>query len=463
MGFDMTEGTIAAWLKQEGETVTKGEPIAEIETDKTTIQIEAFQSGVLLKQLAQPGQKVPVGEAIGVIGDAGEAAPAAPTPTASAPAPAAAPAATPEAAPRKTEDDRIAPQASAKSPATTDAPSANGSAVIAAPVATLAAPNGNDRIIATPIAKRIAEERGIDLRAVSGTGPEGRITKSDVESFKGAVAAPVATPSAQPAQPAPTQPVAQPAAPVVADAQISAIAKAAASGGGTRQPLTRMRQTIAKRMVESKTQVPHFYITVTAEMDAAMSLRQQINESLKAEGAGSAPVKISVNDMVVRAVALALRKYPAMNSSFAGDAVETHLNVNVGSAVTVTGGLVTVTVRDTDTKTLRQISQEMTGLAQRARDGKSQPGEMGGQTFTISNLGMYGVDEFIAIVNQPDAGILAVAAATPTPVVRDGQVVIRNIMKMTISGDHRAVDGAIGADFINEVKRLLESPWNLVL
>ena len=222
-----------------------------------------------------------------------------------------------------------------------------------------------------------------------------------------------------------------------------------------------MRQTIAKRMVESKTQVPHFYITQTVEMDAALALRVQINESLKAEG-----IKISVNDMVVRAVALALKKFPAMNSSFVGDAngaIENHADVNVGIAVTVTGGLVTVTVRNTDAKTLRQISQEAVGLAGRARDGKSQPGDFGGQTFTISNLGMYGVDEFIAIVNQPDAGILAVASAQQTPVVRDGQIVIRSIMKMTLSGDHRAVDGAVGAEFINEIKRLLESPWNLVL
>ena len=463
MGFDMTEGTIASWLKNEGDSVTKGEPIAEIETDKTTIQIEAFQSGVLLKQLAQPGQKVPVGEAIGVIGDAGEKV----AEKAAAPAKPAAAAASPAEQPRSTEDDRATPQTSQANPATTATPPAPQTAPAATPSngsangAANGASNGNGRIIATPIAKRMAEERGIDLRGVTGTGPEGRITKSDVEAFKGAPATtPATTPSAQPTQPVaqPAQPAAQPTA---ADAQIAAIAKAAASGGavaGQRQPLSRMRQTIAKRMVESKTQVPHFYITLTIEMDAAMSLRQQINESLKAEG-----IKISVNDMVVRAVALALRKYPAMNSSFAGDAIETKPNVNVGSAVTVTGGLVTVTVRDTDTKSLRQISQEMSGLAQRARDGKSQPGEMGGQTFTISNLGMYGVDEFIAIVNQPDAGILAVAAATPTPVVRDGQIVIRNIMKITLSGDHRVVDGAIGAEFANEIKRLLEAPWNLVL
>jgi pyruvate dehydrogenase E2 component (dihydrolipoamide acetyltransferase) len=443
MGFDMTEGTIAAWLKKEGEAVTKGEPIAEIETDKTTIQIEAFQSGVLLKQLAQPGQKVPVGESIGVIGDEGEsvAIPAAPS------APVAAPGA---------------------------ARATNGSAVPAPTVAlsTPAAPAvvHTGRVIATPVAKRIAEERGVDLRLVTGTGPEGRITKSDVEGF-----APSAAPAAKPADVLIPAPVAMPATPVVAplqaappsaaDTQIAAIATAAASSkpaAGARTSLSKMRQTIAKRMVESKTQVPHFYITQTVEMDAALALRGQINDSLKVEG-----IKISVNDMVVRAVALALKKFPAMNSSFAGDAlggaIEGHADVNVGIAVTVPGGLVTVTVRNADAKTLRQISQEAVGLAGRARDGKSQPGDFGGQTFTISNLGMYGVDEFIAIVNQPDAGILAVASAQQTPVVRDGQVVIRNIMKMTLSGDHRVVDGAVGAEFINEIKRLLESPWNLVL
>jgi pyruvate dehydrogenase E2 component (dihydrolipoamide acetyltransferase) len=443
MGFDMTEGTIASWLKKEGEAVTKGEPIAEIETDKTTIQIEAFQSGVLLKQLAQPGQKVPVGESIGVIGDVGES-----VPTTSAP--------------------QAAPAA-----ASVAAPAANGSAApVVAPSAPTTAPAvvNTGRVIATPVAKRIAEERGIDLRMVMGTGPEGRIVKADVEGVGGF--APTSAPSTKPADVVATAPVPMPAAPVaaplqaappsLADAQIAAIAATAASGGkpgaGARTVLSKMRQTIAKRMVESKTQVPHFYITQIVEMDAALALRVQINDSLKTEG-----IKISVNDMVVRAVALALKKIPAMNASFAGDAIEGHADVNVGIAVTVPGGLVTVTVRNADAKTLRQISQEAVGLAGRARDGKSQPGDFGGQTFTISNLGMYGVDEFIAIVNQPDAGILAVASAQQTPVVRDGQVVIRNIMKMTLSGDHRTVDGAVGAEFINEIKRLLESPWNLVL
>ena len=229
-------------------------------------------------------------------------------------------------------------------------------------------------------------------------------------------------------------------------------------GGDQRVALTRMRQIIAKRMVESKTQVPHFYVDIGVEMDAAMALRQQINESLKSEG-----VKISVNDMVVRAVALALKKYPAMNSSFVGDAIQRHAQVHVGSAVTVPDGLVTVTLKNTDAKSLRQISQEMVGLAQRARDNKMIPGDSGGQTFTISNLGMYGIDSFGAIVNQPDAGILAVGAAKPIPVVRDGQIVIRTMMNIRLSGDHRAIDGAIGAEFIAEIKRLLEAPWGLVL
>ncbi len=431
---DMEEGVIANWLKKEGDAVKKGDPIAEIETDKTTVEYEAFETGTLLKILVPAGGKALVGSTIGVIGQPGEVvgAPAAAQSTPQAPA----------------------------TPVATPVPAA------AAPVA-----SDNNRIIATPIAKRMAEERGLDLRLIKGSGPEGRIVKSDVENFQGA-AAPVATPATP--TPAPTTPVAPIATPVATpvttpvaaatDAKIAEIATAAASGGAVvgggdqRVALTRMRQIIAKRMVESKTQVPHFYVDIGVEMDAAMALRQQINESLKSEG-----VKISVNDMVVRAVALALKKYPAMNSSFVGDAIQRHAQVHVGSAVTVPDGLVTVTLKNTDAKSLRQISQEMVGLAQRARDNKMIPGDSGGQTFTISNLGMYGIDSFGAIVNQPDAGILAVGAAKPVPVVRDGQIVIRTMMNIRLSGDHRAIDGAIGAEFIAEIKRLLEAPWGLVL
>jgi pyruvate dehydrogenase E2 component (dihydrolipoamide acetyltransferase) len=413
MGFDMTEGTIAAWLKQEGDPVTKGEPIAEIETDKTTIQIEAFASGVLRRIIAPAGQKVPVGQIIGVIADPGEAI------DDSLPA---APPSAPQAVPVETP-------------------------LVPATVPDAAASAG--RVIATPVARRLAEQYGVDLRLLKGSGPEGRITKADVEAH--VAAAP------QPAVPSVPQPL-----PTVAPAHVAPqpppIVAEPAAALAAKQPLTRMRQVIAARMVASKQQVPHFYITVSVEMDAALALRTQINESLKAEG-----VKVSVNDMVIRAVALALRRLPNMNASFSPEGVELHPQVHVGCAVTVPGGLVTVTVRDADTKTLRQISKEMSALAERARENKMQPGDAGGQTFTISNLGMYGVDNFLAIVNQPDAGILAVGAANPTPVVRDGQVVIRTMMNMTLSGDHRLTDGAEGAQFINEVKRFLENPWSLIL
>ena len=435
---DMEEGVIANWLKKEGDAVKKGDPIAEIETDKTTVEYEAFETGTLLKILVPAGGKALVGSTIGVIGQPGEVV----------------------GAPAAAQSTPQTPATPVATPAATSVPAA------ATPVA-----SDNGRIIATPIAKRMAEERGLDLRLIKGSGPEGRIVKSDVENFQGA-AAPVATPATP--TPAPTTPVAPIATPVATpvatpiaaatDAKIAEIATAAASGGTVvgggdqRVALTRMRQIIAKRMVESKTQVPHFYVDIGVEMDAAMALRQQINESLKSEG-----VKISVNDMVVRAVALALKKYPAMNSSFVGDAIQRHAQVHVGSAVTVPDGLVTVTLKNTDAKSLRQISQEMVGLAQRARDNKMITGDSGGQTFTISNLGMYGIDSFGAIVNQPDAGILAVGAAKPVPVVRDGQIVIRTMMNIRLSGDHRAIDGAIGAEFIAEIKRLLEAPWGLVL
>jgi pyruvate dehydrogenase E2 component (dihydrolipoamide acetyltransferase) len=423
MGFDMTEGTIAAWLKKEGDPVAKGEPIAEIETDKTTIQIESFSSGVLRKILAQAGQKVPVGQVIGIIAAPDE-------PIAGAP-----PSASPQSA------SQPAPEASKSNAAPQTEPRTQPAG---------AAPQivHQGRIIATPVARRLAEERGIDLRYVKGTGPDGRITKADVEAFVPSSPAPVSKPTVSPVVKAP-EPV-PPPAPVA-----QAAAPAAPS---VMQPLTRMRQTIAARMVASKQQVPHFYITVAVEMDAALALRAQINESLKPEG-----VKVSVNDMVIRAVALALRRFPNMNAAFTAEGIQRRDYVHVANAVTVEGGLVTVTVRDADKKTLKQISQEMAALAERARSNKMQPGDTGGQTFTISNLGMYNVENFIAIVNQPDAGILAVATATPTPVVRDGEIVIRTMMNMTLSGDHRLTDGAEGAQFINEIKRLLENPWSLVL
>ncbi len=434
MGFDMTEGVIASWLKKEGEVVTKGEAIAEVETDKTTIQIEAFGSGVLTKILAPAGAKVPVGNTIGIIGEPGEkvaaaAAPAATTPVASVAAQAEAPQAAPEAP---------------------------------APAQTVVVANGiphiNDgRIIATPVAKRIASERGIDLRMVAGTGPEGRITKADVEGFVPTIAAP-AVKSVEPV--VVTQVIPRPAGgPVLKDAAPMPMPAATQSAStGNRKQLTRMRQTIAQRMTQAKSSVPHYYVSMLVEMDAALALRGQINESLKTEG-----VKVSVNDMVVKAVAVALHRYPNFNATFAGDAIELRETVHIGVAVAMDGGLVVITVRDADKKTLKQIGSDVPTIAARIREGKGQPGDMGGQTFTTSNLGMYGVDEVIPIINMPDAAILGIGGAAQQAVVRDGQIVVRTMMKLTLAGDHRVTDGAEGAQFLGEIKRLLENPWGLVL
>ena len=465
MGFDMTEGTIANWLKAEGDSIKKGEPVAEIETDKTTIQIEAFESGVLLKILAPPGAKVPVGQPIGLIGQPGESAPSvaaeasAPPPTSVASV--AAPAATP-APMLEVKATPIAQRIAAELGVDLARVKGTGpdgqirredvegyaQAMKAGGAAAPAVVN-TGRVIASPAAKRLAEQRGVDLRLVKGSGPEGRIVLEDVEKFAAAAtaAAPAAVPAAAPAPQVAPQ-VAPQAAPQV-------LPRTAA---GVRKALSRMRQTIAQRMTQSKTTAPHFYITLPVEMDAALALRQQINESLKPEN-----LKVSVNDMVVRATALALRRFPNLNASFDGDAIVLHEQIHVGVAVAVEGGLVTVTVRDTDKKTLREIAVESAAMAARARENKLQPADLGGQTFTVSNLGMYGITVFSAIVNPPDAGILAVGAATPTPVVRDGEVVIRNIMNITLSGDHRVTDGAEGALFVNEIKRLLENPWGLVL
>ncbi len=454
MGFDMTEGVIANWLKAEGEPVKKGEAIAEIETDKTTIQIEAFGSGVLRRILAQAGAKVPVGDVIGIIGEPGEALPpvkgesaapaATPSTSTAAPPVAAAPAPATETAPVGMVNATPVAQRAAQKLGV-DLTSVKGTGpegqirkedveAFAAAVPKLeAAPAqvtpASGRVIATPYAKKIATEQNVDLREVKGSGPEGRIVAADVQAY---------------ASHAPSQPV-------VAQ-------RVAAAPTAGRKPLTRIRQTIAQRMTQSKTTVPHFYITVQVEMDAALKLREQINEALKSEN-----IKVSVNDLIVRATAMALRRFPNLNASFAGDAIEQRDQVHIGVAVALPGGLVTVTVRDADTKSLKQIAVEMVALATRARDGKAQAGDMGGQTFTISILGMYGVESFVAIVNPPDAGILAIGASTPTPVVRDGQMVIRNIMHVTLSGDHRVTDGAEGAQFANEVKRILENPWGLVL
>ncbi|MDR7555924.1 MAG: dihydrolipoamide acetyltransferase family protein [Armatimonadota bacterium] len=403
MGDAMTEGKVLRWLKQPGDPVRKGEPIAEIETDKVNVELEAEWDGVLSRVLVAPGSAVPVGAPIAILTRPGEAAPAAEAPPSRAP----------------------------ETPAGTGAPAAAATAQAAAPPPASAPPAAPPAgaVRASPLARRLAAEHGIPLETIRGSGPEGRITKEDVEA---AIAA-------RAARPAPTPAPAMPPA-----------------AAGREVPLSRMRATIARRMTESKQQVPHFYVTMAIAMDAALDLRRQLNDRLP-EAA-----KVTVNDLVVRAAALALRRYPNLNASFAGDVIRHPAAVNISIAVPVAEGLVSPVLHDVDRKPLWVIAHESKALIERARAGHLRPDDLVGGTFTVSNLGPYGVEAFAAIVNPPQAAILAVGAATPTPVVRDGTVQVATVMHATLSADHRVTDGAEAAQFLGEIRRLLEAPVWLV-
>lgn len=404
----MTEGVVAKWHVKVGDTVKEGMLLAEIETDKATMDFEAFpgQEGVLLHIGIGDGQMAPVDSLLCVLGAAGEdisaliqgGAPAAPAAApVEAPAAAVAPAAVPVAVP--------APAAVAPAPAP-------------APVLS------SGRVVASPLAKRLAEEKGIDLRAVAGSGDGGRIVKRDVDSFVPATASV--------------------AAPVYAGTE-----------GYVDTPNTQMRKTIARRLSESKFTAPHFYLKITVDMSAAMAARAQLN--------AVADAKVSFNDLVVKASALALRKHPAINSAWMGDFIRTYHHVHVGVAVAVEDGLLVPVVRHADAKSLLAIGAEVKSFAQKAKDKKLQPSDWEGNTFTISNLGMFGIDEFTAIVNPPDACILAVGGIQEVPVVKNGQVVPGHTMKLTLSCDHRAVDGATGAAFLQTLKQYLEAPVTMLL
>lgn len=433
LGFDMREAELVSWLKEEGEPVEKGEIIAEIESDKATLELEAQAGGILLKKLEEAGAVVPVGANIAIVGQEGEdvsgmtgngeaAAQPAQAEAALGPAPAT------EAAARTPE----APT----SPAAPPAPAEAAPAPAAGEAVSDEFPDG---VRATPVARRIAEERDLDLRQVTGSGPGGRIRKADVEAFieRGPAPAPEAAPAAAPAAP-------QPAA-------------VAAGPDTTEVKTSRMRQVIARRMTESKTTVPHFYVTTAVDMDAALALRRQINEMLPEEN------KVSVNDLIVKAAALALRDFPNLNASFAGDRLIRHNNINVGTAVAVEGGLMTVVQKNTDASTLSTIAADNRRMIAGAREGKVGVDDIEGATFTVSNLGAYDVDHFIAIINPPEAAILAVGTASQTPVVRDGEIVIGTQMKATISADHRVTDGAEAARFLQRFKELLEQPMLLLI
>jgi len=412
----MTEGVIAGWQKNVGDSVKKGDVLADIETDKATMELESYKDGILLYQGAKAGEKILVNDLLCVIGAAGtnvDAIVAAVKSGAGATAPAAS-----NAAP-------------AASPAVSSAPAANAPAP-AAPAVQVVVNEG--RIFASPLAKKMAEERGIDLKYVKGTGDNGRITKFDIDGYVPAAASAASAPQAVTAASAP-----QVAAGVVSFED---------------QPVSQMRKTIARRLSESLFTAPHFYITMSIDMDAAVAARAKINEV--------APVKISFNDMVVKATALSLKQHPKINSSWLGDSIRTNHHINIGIAVAVDEGLLVPVVRFADTKTLSEIGVAVKGFAQKAKDKKLQPSDWEGSTFTISNLGMFGVDEFTAIINPPDACILAVGGIAQVPVVKNGQVVPGNVMKVTLSCDHRVVDGAAGAAFLQTLKSLLEEPLRML-
>lgn len=405
----MTEGTLSRWLKKEGDTVKSGDLIAEIETDKATMEVEAVDEGILGRIVVPEGSEgVKVNSPIAILVDEGEAVP---DEVEAAPAKKAAP----------------APQTAAQ-PATVKPEAGQAAEAPAAPPAAVSA--GGKRVFASPLARRIASQKGIDLAALKGTGPNGRILRRDVDK-------------------------AQPAATGAAPATVSAPAEA------KRVPNSSMRKVIARRLSESKQNVPHFYVSVDIELDALLALRAQLNAASPAEGEGQ--FKISVNDMMIKAVALALRDCPGLNVQYT-DAETLHFpEIDISMAVSIPDGLITPIIRQADRKSLREISVEARDLAKRARDGKLKPEEFQGGTFSISNMGMFGVRDFAAIINPPQAGILAIAAGEKRAVVRGDQLAVATVMTTTLSVDHRAVDGALGAKWLGALRDIVQNPYRLVI
>ncbi|MDA0728204.1 MAG: dihydrolipoamide acetyltransferase family protein [Bacteroidetes bacterium] len=407
----MTEGVVAEWHKKVGDEVESGELLAEIETDKATMEFESFQDGVLLHIGVDKGSTAPVDSVLCVLGEKGEdISELLASAEAEAPAKAAAPAPAPAAAPAPAPTP-VAAEVSA--PPVVPAPAAAPVSAAVVPAPAPAAANG--RVKASPLAKRLAEERGLSLGLIPGSGEGGRIIRRDVEAFVG-----------------------------------GGLGAASAVERFTEVGISQMRKTIARRLAESKFTAPHFYLSLTIDMDAAMTARKAINDR--------GPHKVSFNDMVVKAVAMALKNHPAVNSSWLEDRIRFNEHVHIGVAVAVEDGLLVPVVRHANVKSFGEIGAEVREFAQKAKDKKLQPSDWEGNTFTISNLGMFGIDEFTAIINPPDACILAVGGIQSVPVVRDGAVVPGHTMKVTLSCDHRVVDGATGAAFLSELKQNLENP-----
>ncbi|HBK07003.1 MAG TPA: pyruvate dehydrogenase complex dihydrolipoamide acetyltransferase [Acetobacteraceae bacterium] len=416
----MTEGTLARWLKKEGDTIKAGDVIAEIETDKATMEVEAVDEGVLGKILVADGAAgVKVNEPIAILVDAGEAVPSGAAPVAPAPKPVAAAAPEPVAAPKP-------------------APVANGHV-----------PAG-ERVFASPLARRMAMQAGIDLSGLKGSGPNGRIIRADIEAAqKGGIAAPAATVAPTVAAPAAAPVVKTPAPVITAPHKVV--------------PHSSMRKVIAKRLTEAKSTIPHFYVSMDIEIDAMNALLAQLNAKSPPKDNPGAYL-ITINDMVIKAAAATLRKVPTVNASWTDDGMVFYDDVDISVAVSIPDGLITPIVRQADTKGLSTISREMKDLAGRARAGKLKPEEFQGGGFSISNMGMFGVSEFSAIINPPQAAILAVAAGRKRPVVnKDGELAVATVMTCTLSVDHRVVDGALGANWLRTFKQVVEDPLSLML
>lgn len=395
----MTEGTVAQWHKKVGDPIVEGDLLAEIETDKATMEFESFQEGVLLHIGVEEGATAAVDSILAILGEKGEdvkdllEADAKPAQVAEVEKPA--------------EVEKVS------EPTPVEVP-------VAAPVAvTVQTSNTSGRTIASPLAKRLAQEKGVDIATIAGSGDGGRIIKRDVDTY-----------------------------------QAPSVYTSVNQESFTEEPVSQMRKVIARRLAESKFSAPHFYLSVSVDMDNAIAARKAIN--------ALPDTKVSFNDLVVKACAMALREHPTVNSSWREDVIRRNQHVNIGIAVAVDDGLLVPVVRFTDTKSLTSISGEVKEYAQKAKDKKLQPADWEGSTFTISNLGMFGIDEFTAIINTPDACILAVGGIQQIPVVKDGQVVPGNVMKLTLSCDHRVVDGASGAAFLNTLKTYLQNPVTML-
>ena len=411
MSDTMTEGVIAAWHKKVGDPVKSGELLAEVETDKATMEYESYNTGTLLYIGAEAGKAVPVNGVLAVIGEKGA-------------------------------DFQTLLKAQEAKGSGASAPS--GGAKLETPGATQvqasttsvhAEHSSNGRIKASPLAKKLAKDKGLDINKIQGSGDHGRVTKRDVENYKPSAAAPAGKPG-------------QAAAPIV-------LPQVVGQESFEDVPVSQMRKTIARRLAESKFSAPHFYLTMEINMDKAVEARKSINDV--------SPVKISFNDMVIKAAAAALRQHPDVNVSWMGDKMRKNRHIHIGVAVAVKDGLLVPVVRFADNKSLSHIAVEVKDLAQKAHDKKLQPSDWEGSTFTISNLGMFGIEEFTAIINPPDACIMAVGGIKETPIVKNGQIVPGNVMKVTLSCDHRAVDGAVGSAFLKTFKGLLEDPVRILI